>query len=335
MSIDDNLSVNTAASKVTAIKKVTGKVEPLGRFGHEANKFQKEIQNKSVPELNDLLNRQVNILSNEALLKTLPDKGAKVRAKKDQLEELIASRTKALNDAADLLASLSLGGPSSRGNVDTDKMEWKYGGAHLMKKLTQINPVDSDDDSDDQEESSSSDALKLLASRSEFPQKNTKVLKKGEKPRFVPSHSIKASTLTVEAKATIPLKPTDLFSSKPSKPDHPKTDAIPPENMLKEGKFKAKTLDLQESLELQKEQVARLKQTQLDQAAARLKERLNIGTKQQQPIQLTGEQLMAYRTTGLDDYDETHEEYEGEEVFDEADTNDGGVNFTITEYENN
>ena len=86
MSIDDNLSVNTAASKVTAIKKVTGKVEPLGRFGHEANKFQKKIQNKSVPELNDLLNRQVNILSNEALLKTLPDKGEKVRAKKDQLE---------------------------------------------------------------------------------------------------------------------------------------------------------------------------------------------------------------------------------------------------------
>ena len=86
MSIDDNLSVNTAASKVTAIKKVTGKVEPLGRFGHEASKFQKEIQDKSVPELNDLLNRQVKILSNEALLKTLPDKGAKVRAKKDQLE---------------------------------------------------------------------------------------------------------------------------------------------------------------------------------------------------------------------------------------------------------
>ena len=201
-----------------------------------------------------------------------------------------------------------------------------------MKKLTQINPVDSDDDSDDQEEGSSSDALKLLASRSEFPQKNTKVLKKGERARFVPSHSIKASTLTEEAKATIPLKPTDVLSSKPN---YPKTDAIPPENMLKEGKFKAKTLDLQESLELQKEQVARLKQTQLDQAAARLKERLNIGTKQQQPIQLTGEQLMAYRTTGHDDYDETHEEYEGDEVFDEADTNVGGVNFTITEYENN
>ena len=67
--------------------------------------------------------------------------------------------------------------------------------------------------------------------------------------------------------------------------------------MLKEGKFKTRTLDLQESLELQKEQATRLKKTQLDQAAARLKERLKIGGEQQSdPVQLTKEQLMAYRT---------------------------------------
>ena len=76
-----------------------------------------------------------------------------------------------------------------------------------------------------------------------------------------------------------------------------RTDAIPAENMLKEGKFKTRTLDLQESLELQKEQATRLKKTQLDQAAARLKERLKIGGEQQSdPVQLTKEQLMAYRT---------------------------------------
>ena len=76
-----------------------------------------------------------------------------------------------------------------------------------------------------------------------------------------------------------------------------RTDAIPAENMLKEGKFKTRTLDLQESLELQKEQATRLKKTQLDQAATRLKERLKIGGEQQSdPVQLTKEQLMAYRT---------------------------------------
>ena len=68
--------------------------------------------------------------------------------------------------------------------------------------------------------------------------------------------------------------------------------------MLKEGKFKTQTLDLQESLELQKEQATRLKKTQLDQAAARLKERLKIGGEQQSDpvVQLSKEQLMAYRT---------------------------------------
>ena len=85
MSIDDNFSVQTA-SKGTVIKKVAGKVEPVGRLSHEAKKFQREIQDKSVPELNDLLSRQVKILSNPSLLKTLPDKGAKVKAKKEQLE---------------------------------------------------------------------------------------------------------------------------------------------------------------------------------------------------------------------------------------------------------
>ena len=43
MSIDDNFSVQTA-SKGTVIKKVAGKVEPVGRLSHEAKKFQREIQ---------------------------------------------------------------------------------------------------------------------------------------------------------------------------------------------------------------------------------------------------------------------------------------------------
>ena len=81
----------------------------MGNLSHEAKKFELEIQNKSVPELNDLLSRQNKILSNQGLLKTLPDKGAKVQARKEQLEKLIESRTRALNEAADLLASLSLG----------------------------------------------------------------------------------------------------------------------------------------------------------------------------------------------------------------------------------
>ena len=177
----------------------------------------------------------------------------------------------------------------------------------------------------------------------ELSAKNSKVLRKGEKARFIPSHSVRATALSEEAKASIPLKhveatpPAVATVTTAAAADRPKTDAIPPENILKEGKFKARTLDLKESLELQKEQAARLRQTQLDQAAARLKQRLNIST---QPVQLTGEQMMAYRTTtttatAQDDYEENHEDYEEDEVYDDVETNGGSVNFTITEYENN
>lgn len=69
-----------------AIKKVPGEVQPVGRMSHEIKKFRAEISHKSVPELKDLLQRQNNILKNTKLLGKLPDKGAKVRDKKNVIE---------------------------------------------------------------------------------------------------------------------------------------------------------------------------------------------------------------------------------------------------------
>merc|ERR1719489_214679 len=202
----------------------------MGKLSHEAQKFQKEIKTKSVAELRDILARQDRILANAALLKTLPDKGDKVKQRKLQLEELIASRTRALNEAADLLASLSISsqsdatakslsnqsGASVNNNnskpVDVDKMEWKFGGAHFIKKFGQLNPAnvpDSDDDSDP-EADPEGDPLKLLASRSEVPTKKSsslasvspknsyaKILQQqsDSQRRFIPSHSLRKSVL--------------------------------------------------------------------------------------------------------------------------------------------
>ena len=114
--------------------------------------------------------------------------------------------------------------------------------------------------------------------------------------------------------------------------------------MLKEGKFQTKTLDLQESLELQKEQATKLKQTQLEQAAARLREKLKVSSEGgSDPIQLTTEQMMAYRNNPAsgdaaaahDDYDHDHEDYDDEEeVVDDA-AYGGNVNFTVTDYQQN
>jgi len=348
------------ASRATIVRKVPGDVRPIGRLSHELQKFKKEIKTKTVPELKDILNRQNAILSNQALLKTLPDKGAKVKQRKQHLEELIDSRTRALNEAADLLASLSISGAESNNNdgaakkVDVDGMEWKFGGAHFMKKFSQLNPVDSDDDSDDDD--LESDPLKLLAARSEVPTAAAKVTSRqkafakmtsqqnayarvldqtGESSkRFIPSHSVRKSVLSEKDKSKIHLKKSEDSTAMASKTatTATKTDPIPAENMLKEGKFKTLTLDLKESLAIQKEQAAHLKQMQLEHAASRLKAKLKI-PEEQPELLMTSHQRMAYRSK--DDYDETHEE-EVDEVYDDDDAGASGggqVNFTITEYE--
>ena len=84
-------------------------------------------------------------------------------------QNLIEERMRSLNEAADLLAALSLGGVSiskNGGKIDCDEMEWKFGGGHLFRKLDPTSdsvtkPLDSDDDSDNE----SSNPLKVLATK--------------------------------------------------------------------------------------------------------------------------------------------------------------------------
>lgn len=68
------------------IKKVPGQVPSMGRLSHEAQKFQREIRLKSVPELKTILTRQKQVMSNQKLIASLPDKGDKIRVKIEVIE---------------------------------------------------------------------------------------------------------------------------------------------------------------------------------------------------------------------------------------------------------
>ncbi len=150
----DHLYKEATKEVLAPFKKVPGEIKPIGRLSHEAKAFRESILKKSVPELKDLLNRQNAILRNAQLVAKLPDKGAKVKDKKAQIEQLLEERTKLEDQTADMIKGLKL--------VDTEAMEWKHGGA-MFKGLDQKVKI---------ETSESEDVLRLLASK-EVPDKKT------------------------------------------------------------------------------------------------------------------------------------------------------------------
>ena len=97
-------------------------------------------------------------------------------------------RTRSFNEAADLLAALTIGSSSASnskngGKIDCDEMEWKFGGGNLFRKLAPASDkLDSDDDSEDEE----TNPLKILAtkelptSRKQNSEKEDQVLSEGE-----------------------------------------------------------------------------------------------------------------------------------------------------------
>ena len=102
-------------------RKFPGEVKPAGKLDFELETFRKSIEKCTLPEIKDILARQDAILSNSKLMSTLPDKGLKVQLKKKKVEELIESRTKAIDEASELLGGLKL--------IDTNSLEFRLGGA--------------------------------------------------------------------------------------------------------------------------------------------------------------------------------------------------------------
>lgn len=68
------------------MRKCVGFVPGVGRFEHEAKAFEIQLRSMTISQLEDALARQLKILSNPGLLKTLPDKGEKVRKRKEMIQ---------------------------------------------------------------------------------------------------------------------------------------------------------------------------------------------------------------------------------------------------------
>ena len=110
------------SEKTLPFSKVPGLVAPSGKLDHEIKAFRDSILKKTVPELKDLLARQNAIITNKKLVSKLPDKGAKVQAKIREIEDLIKSKQKSIDEAANMLENLQLGQEASEKLVDTGEV---------------------------------------------------------------------------------------------------------------------------------------------------------------------------------------------------------------------
>ena len=286
-----------ASLKEGAIKKVPGEVKPMGKLDHETAAFRNSIKNKTLPELKTTLAGFDSILNNKTLVSKLPDKGAKVRAKMVEIKELIAKREKATDEAAAMLKNLK---------INPDEMEWKHGGSLLKHlDLPKKGALDSDDDEDPVEKVpgnvESPNVFKLLACR-EVPPARPKSKQKEEesyatslaskidsiedKDRFAPFKSSKTSKLDQTAKADIKLKHREVTKDKKAE-----LMPLPPASY---SKLKVQTVDMAESLELQRQQAERMKELQVKNAKERLTKQADHSEKMVH-FEGTAESKMAYR----------------------------------------
>lgn len=275
-------------TKTTTNKKVPGEVLPIGKLEDEAKTFEKEITKKTTPELQDLLERQNRILLNAKLIQALPDKGAKVRLRRQQLMAMIEQRERRMDNTIELLENISI--TNGRRKINTNKMEWKLGGANLMNQYAKTKNIDSDDDSDESIDIDNfvendvefqKNPLKILASRSEVAshrkvqnspyistekvEKLNEIKEESLDTRFVPFNSMRHKTLTKDDTIQIEKSLTRRNQKEKKKPVE--LMPLPSENY---AHLKATTIELKESIMLQKEQAEKLKEVQFKQAAEKL-----------------------------------------------------------------
>ena len=242
-------------------RKFPGEVKPAGKLDFEIETFRKSIEKCTLPEIKDILARQDAILSNSKLMSTLPDKGLKVQLKKKKVEELIESRTKAIDEASELLSGLKL--------IDTNSLEFRLGGAmykHLNIPDEQI-----------KEKTDSTNVFGILASK-EVPDKaslenySIELAQKLDARKAptddlanAPFKQLKRSELDDKSKGKITLKRredrTDI------KTRQREVMPLPPYNY---NGLKVQEINLTESMEIQKQQEHRVKDARIQNALDKL-----------------------------------------------------------------
>lgn len=308
------------------IWKVPGEVVPVGKMHHEKRRDEDELRQKSVTELEEMLARQCRVLDNPRLVARLPDKGAKTRERREQLERAIAEKMKE-DDLVEKMEGLGIGKL-----IDTDAMEWaKRGGGEAHQ-------LDSDDDPDPEDDQHVANPLKLLASR-ELPYRHQKTDKirhdsiepfaadaaakvddKESSARFQPFNSATDHVSAGAGLGVPPPKPAGAAVATAATPrSRSRTDPIP---LPRVYNCRTKLMSLQESLALQQQQTERLRETQRRHAAEMLAFRVNTG-----PVTAEVKDASEYRDTAAD-YN-TDDEDGGE-----GDDEGGGVNVQVDSLEN-
>lgn len=255
------------------LMKVPGVVHPIGKMSHEVAKLRAELRSKSVPQLQEVLDRQQKILGNRALVSRLPDKGERAKNTRDMVIELLKDKEKVDGLEKEM----------NKLKINTEAMEWKN------------TLLDSDDDSDPEDEGPVRNPLAVLAqgvvpSKSSkgkleeeahytelelFAQKEAEKVDNTEsKNSFVPFKSAKTTCLSVDLKSRLGTKESgdDSKLNNDGKirrkiPSHPGTPSIP---LPPQYSCQTKQLTLVDSLKLQQDQDKRLKDIQLQHAAERL-----------------------------------------------------------------
>ena len=300
--------------------KVPGDVPAVGKMSIEIARLREEIKTKTVPQLQEVVERQERILNNKALVKKLPDKGEKARKTKEMIENLIKDK-----DKVDGLEK-----EMEKMKIDTEKMEWK---GNLI--------LDSDDDSDPEEVGPVKNPLAVLA-QGIVPTVSSRAKEREEeqsgelnglelyavreaekvdsveiKDNFVPFKAVKSNEVDEDTKKTL-MNMSDVLKSaeKPElsryekrkqdrRQQKPKTPAIP---LPEAYSCATKQLSLTESLQLQQEQDRHLREVQLRHAELKLAAAVSVKAGE---VRLEGSRFQEYR-------DQREEEEQEEDSGDEG-----------------
>lgn len=132
------------------LNKVPGTLFVSANTEKEKKELVKDITKLSKPDLEEILERQTNLLANKARLNRLPDKGKRIRDYYDKVLVEIEKRN-VIDRAAELFSELNI---ASKGKQILDSLEWN--GKYKKNNDNLVHLVDSDEDDE-------VDPLKIIA----------------------------------------------------------------------------------------------------------------------------------------------------------------------------
>ncbi|OXU23880.1 hypothetical protein TSAR_014582 [Trichomalopsis sarcophagae] len=324
------------------IKKIPGEIPPEPKKASQG--YIDDLGKKQKFELIELLERQEKLLANKKFVSKLPDKGAKILEFKGKIARELETRDK-VEEAAKLLSRLNI---VSEGKAAISEMEWT-GKYNDKPKNNQDKIVEMD--SDDEE-----DPLKILAQPTGSGAHKKKIIHLAPEESLIKPEDLEEiesfKTLDPlesehikyiidkvennenkhERKQYKPYKTTKSNVHDPEKEKqrdskktkHWEVTAATPPSIIHEA---AKTLDLNESLRLQKEYAIKLKEVQARHAVERLTQQLGV-----HQIGTVPRNIGSYRTNDRDNSDSSNSEDEENypPVYDDEDNDKAGtVTFTV------